>query len=231
MQVAEYARGRQRIVKHVGSARTEAELGVLLQRARDLLEDPAQGVLDLGVEPTLRVAGLVPSAGEPALFAAGQAAPASGRDGAGRVVATDSRVLFDALARVVTALGFDAVGDEVFRDLVIARVMEPTSLLDAGRVLKDLGREPASYATMKRTLARAGRDKYRDQVAAWCFEHASTSGDISLVLYDVTTLYLPGRAGGRPAKGRVLQGTPGRPADRRGPAGRPGRVSPGDRLL
>ena len=43
------------------------------------------------------------------------------------------------------------------RDLVIARVVEPTSLLDTARVLTDLGRAPASYATMKRTLTRAVR--------------------------------------------------------------------------
>ena len=46
VQIAEYADGRQRIVKHVGSAHTEAELGLLLEQARRLLEDPAQGVLD-----------------------------------------------------------------------------------------------------------------------------------------------------------------------------------------
>jgi hypothetical protein len=72
---------------------------------------------------------------------------------------------------------------------VIARVGESTSLLDAGRVLRDLGQAPASYATMKRTLGRAAAGKYRDQVATWCFEHASTDGDVSLMLYDVTTLY------------------------------------------
>ena len=38
-----------------------------------------------------------------------------------------------------SSLGFDAVGDEVFRDLVLARVVELTSLLDAARVLTDLG--------------------------------------------------------------------------------------------
>ena len=191
VQIAEYAGGRQRIVKHIGSAHTEAELGVLLQQARDLLEDPSQGVLDLGVEPSPRVAGLLPATGEATLFEPAMAGPAPerGRDGSGRVLATDSRVLFDALGAVFTALGFDTLGDAVFRDLVIARVVEPSSLLDAGRVLADLGRQPASYATMKRTLGRAGRGKYRDQVATLCFEHASTSGDISLVLYDVTTLY------------------------------------------
>ena len=189
MQIAEYVRGRQRIVEHVGSAHTEAELGMLLERARELLDNPAQGVLDLGVEPTPLVKGLVASAGDPGLFTGPDAVTSAGRDGPGRVVGTDSRILFDALAGVFTALGFDGLDDEVFRDLVIARVVEPTSLLDAGRVLRDLGRSAASYATMKRTLSRAVTGKYRDRIATWCFQHASTSGDVSLVLYDVTTLY------------------------------------------
>jgi hypothetical protein len=96
VQIAEYVRGRQRIVEHVGSAHTEAELGVLLARARELLENPAQGVLELDVEPTPPVLGLVAPASDPGLFdLAGSAAP-SGRTGAARVVGTDSRVLFDA---------------------------------------------------------------------------------------------------------------------------------------
>ncbi len=129
VQIAQYVGGRQRIVKHLGSAHTEAELGVLLQQARELLEDPAQGVLDLGVEPTPPVRGLVRSAGAPRLFDAGSTTPPERRDGSGRVVATDSRMLFEALAGVFTGLGFDGLDDEVFRDLVIARVVEPTSLL------------------------------------------------------------------------------------------------------
>jgi hypothetical protein len=116
------------------------------------------------------------------------------------VVATDTQVLFEALAGVYSSLGFDALGDEVFRDLVIARIVEPTSVLDSARVLTDLGRRPASYATMRRTLARAratpaepadparpSPGSYRDRIATLCFEHALTSGDISMVLYDVTT--------------------------------------------
>lgn len=162
---------------------------MLMARARELLENPAQGVLELGVEPMPSALGLIAPASDPGRFSlAGSAAP-TGRTGTARVIGTDSRVLFDALASVFTALGFDGLGDEVFRDLVIARVVEPTSLLDAGRVLRDLGQAPASYATMKRTLTRAAAGKYRDQVATWCFEHASTAGDVSLVLYDVTTLY------------------------------------------
>ena len=38
-------------------------------------------------------------------------------------------------------------------------------------------------------LQRAAVGGYRDQVAAACFTHAAASGDVSLCLYDVTTLY------------------------------------------
>ena len=90
VQIAEYVRGRQRIVEHVGSAHTEAELGVLLARARELLENPAQGVLELGVEPVPPVLGLVAPAGDQGLFdIPGTAAPA-GRTGPARVVGTVS---------------------------------------------------------------------------------------------------------------------------------------------
>ena len=51
VQIAEYVDGRRRIVAHVGSAHTEAELGVLIEQARGLLDDAAQGELDLGIDP------------------------------------------------------------------------------------------------------------------------------------------------------------------------------------
>jgi hypothetical protein len=191
VQIAEYVGGRrQRIVAHVGSAHTEAELGILLQQARDLLEDDGQGVLDLGFEPGTVRTGLVSSAGVQALFTDPPAMAVPARlVGSGRVLGTASRVLFDALASVYDGLGFGALGDETFRDLVIARMVEPTSLLDTGRVLKDLGRRPAAYATMKRTLARCASGNYRDRIAELCFGHVLASGDVSLCLYDVTTLY------------------------------------------
>ncbi len=106
-----------------------------------------------------------------------------------QVLKTTSGLLYDVLAGVYAGLGFDAVGDEVFRDLVIARIVEPTSLLDVDRVLAELGRVSASHSTRKRTLRRCGGGGYRDQIADACFDHALTSGDVSLVLYDVTTLY------------------------------------------
>ena len=195
-QIAESVEGQRWIVAHVGSARTEAELGVLLERARALLTDDAQGELDLGVEPSPGKVDLVaaPDTEQPLFGVPGQPAGRATRVAPARVVATCSRLLFDTLAGVYDDLGFGVVGDEVFRDLVIARIVEPTSILDTGRVLADLGQVPASEKTMRRTLARCVGRGYRDQVAALCFAHATTTGDLSLVLYDATTLYFQAEA-------------------------------------
>ena len=46
----------------------------------------------------------------------------------------DGRALFEALAAVYAQLGLGVLEDEVFAALVLARVVEPTSLLDAARV-------------------------------------------------------------------------------------------------
>ncbi|MBM6406041.1 IS1634 family transposase [Phycicoccus sp. CSK15P-2] len=187
VQVVESVRGRRRIVAHVGSAHTEAELGVLLEAAQQWLRDPRQDTFDLDVEQVRGRAEMV-AAREPVLLSASTAG--SGWVSAPRVVATSSRLLYDALGGVYDRLGFDAaLQDRVFRDLVIARVVEPTSIRDAGRVLRDLGVDPASEKTMRRTLARVQAQGYREKVAAACYAHASTAGDLSLVLYDVTTLY------------------------------------------
>ena len=71
-----------------------------------------------------------------------------------RVLKFCSGLRYEALAGVYANLGCDgAVGDDVFRDLVIARVVEPTSLLDVDRVLAELGRTCASLSTRKRTPA------------------------------------------------------------------------------
>ena len=83
VQIAESVAGRRRIVRHVGSARDEAELGLLLEEAHRLLADDQQGMLDLGITPASRrprwsrrrrTAGLFPGAGGAPVAGAGAAA-------------------------------------------------------------------------------------------------------------------------------------------------------------
>jgi hypothetical protein len=52
------------------------------------------------------------------------------------------------------------VADRVCRDLVIARIVEPTSKLDASRVLADLGAKTVSYRTIQRHLDQIGPGNY-----------------------------------------------------------------------
>ena len=70
------------------------------------------------------------------------------------ILSSQSHHLWDALCRAYGALGFDTVlgGDEVLRDLLLARIVEPTSKIDAERVLAEAGVASASYRTVKRRL-------------------------------------------------------------------------------
>ena len=100
VQVAESVNGKRRIIAHVGSAHSEAELGLLIERAQELLADPGQGVFDLGVEPVAPAAALVRSAGPEGLFADPDTGTAArkGKAMAPRVVGTSSQVLYQLLA-------------------------------------------------------------------------------------------------------------------------------------
>jgi len=62
-------------------------------------------------------------------------------------------LLYDVIGSVYDWLGFDVVDDRVFRDLVIARIVEPTSKADFRRVLAGLGATVLSYRTFQIHLA------------------------------------------------------------------------------
>ena len=89
----------------------------------------------------------------------------------------------------VPTLGFGQLNDDDFGNLVIARLVEPTSKLDTVRVLADLGLNLTSEDRLQRCLKRVITNNYRDKLAKLCFAQASRCSGITLVLYDVTTLY------------------------------------------
>nr|WP_307812457.1 IS1634 family transposase [Phycicoccus sp. CSK15P-2] len=150
------------MIEHLGSAHTAAELAVLMETGRRKMNE-GQGELDLGL---------------------------GGRSWGEAVVRGQvSQALVDVVHAAWRRLGFDVVTDEAFFQLVLARVVEPTSKSDSVRVLRELGVAPAHRNTFTATLRRCARRGYREQVAAACFAHAGSVGDISLCLYDVTTLY------------------------------------------
>ena len=98
--------------------------------------------------------------------------------------------LLDALAHAYRVLGFEGAAgeDAVFRDLVLARIIEPASKADSARVLEEAGVAPASYPTVNRRLRVYAKESWRQKLSAACARHAGL-GPASLVLYDVSTLY------------------------------------------
>jgi hypothetical protein len=163
VQVVWSSRRGSREIEHIGSAHDEAELEVLKAAAQQRM---AAGQLELD----LALGGPGPS---------------------GPLPITSSRMshLLDALERGYRVLGLDdaAGGDEVFRHLVLARIIEPSSKLGSLRVLDEAGVTPASYHTLKRRLPAYAREEWRQRLSEACAAHARL-GPASLVLYDVSTL-------------------------------------------
>jgi len=170
VQVVYSSRRGSRDIEHIGSAHDDAELELLKAVARQRMA-AGQGELDLGLEAT---------------------DPARRGEGGGPLPITSSRMghLVDALEHAWRVLGFEdaAGGDEVFRLLVLARIIEPVSKIDSLRVLEEAGIAPPSYATLKRRLPSYAKEAWRQKISAACAAHARL-GRASLVLYDVSTLY------------------------------------------
>ncbi|QQS02081.1 MAG: IS1634 family transposase [Austwickia sp.] len=180
-------------VDHVGSAHTDAELELLVAAAEDRLR-PGQQVLDLG--PLERVGSRISdvadwtTGGAPHL----PVEAASGRPrmvaGGGRVLSTSALLLWEVLTCAYTHLGFDVIGDETFRAMVLARIIEPTSKADTVRVLGEVGVAAPSLNTIYRCLRRCQDRDYRSLLATAALAHsAATTGHAAFVIFDVTTLH------------------------------------------
>ena len=189
VQVARKDQGKVVILAHLGSAHTDAELGILLDAARQIVAG-GQAALDFEVAARAESMTEVPDFRmQRSLIAESVGASVAPVVPPGRTMGTCSRLLYDVVSGVYDWLGFNGVADSVFRDLVIARIVEPTSKADAERVLTDLGASTVCYRTMARHLDQVGPGGYRDAIAAKCFDYSGNCGGLSLLLYDVTTLY------------------------------------------
>ena len=165
VQIVYSNRGGRRTMVHVGSAHDDAELELLRAAARQRI-----------------------SAGQGELELPGLAESAAG----GPLPIRSSRMghLVDALCQAYRVLGLQEAtgGDEVFQQLVLARIIEPNSKLDSARVLTEAGVAAASYATLKRRLPVYATEDFRAKLASACAARA-VLGRTALVLYDVSTLY------------------------------------------
>jgi hypothetical protein len=121
-----------RSIEHVGSAHNEVELAALKTAAAVRLA-AGQTELDLGL---------------------------NGGVESGMLPITSSRMshLWDGLCAAYRVLGFESVtkGDSVFRDSVLARIIELTGKVDAARATTCAKPSPKSAADLNTNLSQAG---------------------------------------------------------------------------
>jgi transposase len=159
VQIATKHKGHVVKIDHIGSAHTNEELQVLLSLAQKKLHT---NQIELFPEATssLQVG----------------------------IKRTYSGLLWGTLRNEYQKLSFTKLEDAVFEAICLSRIVEPTSKIDSLRVLADLGLEAIDRNKLYRSLARAAQQGYRETISQACFEyvHGET---LSLVLYDVTSLY------------------------------------------
>lgn len=160
VQIVRKSEGRIVEIKHFGSAHTDEELEVLISLAKKRLQGGQQSLFPDLKKSSFKI-GLKQSF---------------------------SYLLFQVLKEQYQQLGFSKLDDEYFTRLCVARIVEPTSKLDSLRVLADLGVGNLSKDRLYRCLTRVVAKDYRTTISTICFDQAASQG-LSLVLYDVTTLY------------------------------------------
>lgn len=165
VQIVEKQHGVRTILEHLGSAHDEAELAALMRIGQDKLH-ANQPMLELPAQRGVR-------------------------PGVAVIAGKRSQLLVDVVGDSWGRLGFDVIEDEAFFQLVLARLVEPTSKLDSIRVIEELGLSAAHRNTFTKALRRCVDKDYRDRIAQACFQHvwSDHGGDVSLLCYDVTTLY------------------------------------------
>ncbi len=164
VQIASKQYGVQKIVEHIGSAHTPEDLEFLLEVARTKIQ-AGQLAFDLDRLAPQKVT----------------ATP--------EIVGSQARVLWDVLEHAYREVGFDSVGTDSFKRLVLARIIEPTSKADTIRVLAEIGVKSPSLRTIWRTLARCVEEDWRSQLADAALRKVTAAGALQVVMYDVTTLY------------------------------------------
>ena len=156
----EYREGRRRKkIVHIGSAHNEVDLRLLVEKANEVINNN-QLALELKEDE------------DPDMI----------------LEKAYSKTLWEALEYVYNRIGFSIIEDEVFKQLVLCRIIEPTSKLDTIRVIEELGLEAPTHDRILRSLKNSIKKDYRSLLAKACMTNTRKSS-IKLLLYDVTTLY------------------------------------------
>ncbi len=169
VQIISKARGQYKVVRSFGSATTQQEIDQLIQQAQqeiDRLSKP-QDLFPSETDAIIR--GVLSSLSNSNIQTVGP------------------EIIF---GKIFDHIGFNAIGEDLFRHLVISRIAFPLSKLKTIDYLSRYQGVSLEIDTVYRFLDKLN-DRLKDQVEQIAFAHTRRvlEGKISVVFYDMTTLY------------------------------------------
>lgn len=165
IQVVRYVNRRVVMLKHVGSAHDQAGVDQLIAEAEAWYDGQPQGTL-------------FPEASKPSLVVDGT-----------EFLGSLHTFAHDVLSKLAEHCGFHALGDAMLIDLAIMRLAEPTSKLRSLQLLDQyFGIHHARRAFYRRLAQLADMKEHAQEIAVRYAKDSLRDG-LSVVLYDVTTLY------------------------------------------
>lgn len=166
IQAVRYEYGRTVVVKHFGSAKDPEEILRLKKEAFDWITNTTHQQSFFPKEPAF----------DP-LFTKYQH------------LGVRHNFLYEVLTQVFSLFGFDRLENRLLLDLVLIRIVEPSSKLHSQRLLSELFGIDYDLTLIYKSLKSIALLKDAAQAHLVDFARSRLNFDFSFVLYDVTTLY------------------------------------------
>ena len=167
VQVVDKSSGKYKMVKTIGSSSTPLEIARLVRQGEAWIKSRI-GQTEIDFTDELQIARQI-------------------LDNIEQIRVRGTELL---LGRIFDEIGFDAIPDILFRQLVIARLSFPVSKLKTTDFLSKYQFFSIDVQQVYRYLDKL-HSKQKEQVQAISFAHSKKilGGEVSVVFYDVTTLY------------------------------------------
>lgn len=165
VQVTSRPNRRTKVIKHIGTAKSDQELSILIKEANKFIEDY------LGLQP---------------LFAEDDTSKLLDRVVANKIY---HLYAYEFLKGIYDLIGYGHLENDLIRDLVIIRIIEPVSKLKSIKLLSEYFDIHYTERQLYHGLKKSA--KLKELSESISIEHARKHLDFNftVVFYDVTTLY------------------------------------------
>lgn len=166
LQVVSKYQGKLKVHKHIGTYENDTQKQILHDKAIKYIEEENHQISLIEHLTSIKLKDIIVTENKP-LFA------------------------YQLFSHCFEKIGFSSYPDEIIKDLVIARLYQPTSKLETQEILTDLFEKTYSIKTIYRHLKKSLDLGIKDhfQKALIDFSRNELKDNLKLIFYDVTTLF------------------------------------------